>query len=103
MRLVSLVLLGVLAVATAFSQGGLQSFPTAVDSSNVVDNPGLEDWTAGTPDHWTLTGGGTPIFTQDATTYHGGASSIKITGASSCSVGWRSRPLICPCPRGSTR
>lgn len=44
--------------------------------TNLMPNPGFENWTTGVPDLWYTTGS---TVTQSTTNYHGGASSLSLT------------------------
>ena len=44
--------------------------------TNLIPNPGFENWNAGAPDGWYVTGS---TVAQSTTTVHGGASSLAYT------------------------
>ncbi|MBN2018534.1 MAG: T9SS type A sorting domain-containing protein [Candidatus Cloacimonetes bacterium] len=56
---------------------------------NMVDNPGFENWTAGSPDDWT-TSGGSITLTQNTTNVHSGSSSCEVTWTSTSNQDLRS-------------
>lgn len=47
-------------------------------ADNMINNPGFENWTAGSPDDWS-TSGGSITLTQNTSEYHGGSSSCEVT------------------------
>ena len=58
-------------------------------ADNLVSNPGFENWTSGSPDGWS-TSGGAITLTQNTTVYHGGASSCEVTFTSTSSQNLKS-------------
>ena len=63
---------------------GFHVFPVLASGSNLVTDPGLENWTGSNLDSWsTLNGGpGTPTFSKEANlaNVHGGSFAVKIVG-----------------------
>ncbi|OYV02829.1 hypothetical protein CGW93_03645 [candidate division bacterium WOR-3 4484_18] len=57
-------LCGVFILSTAYTQ-------------NLLQNPGFESWTAGTPDYWVKETGGFDVL-KDSNTVHGGSYSTKL-------------------------
>ncbi|MGC9336712.1 MAG: carbohydrate binding domain-containing protein [Candidatus Cloacimonadia bacterium] len=53
-------------------------FSSLALGQNLVSNPGFENWTAGMPDDWGLSGGSITVE-QEATIIHGGSYSAKVT------------------------